>query len=486
MNYKNYFIFLIYFFLIYSCIKEIDITKFSDQYGDFEQELRIEALILPADSTAIIRIDKTIAIDNETLFNCQDDNGNWTGSSCVCDETNVNNQCPKDENDCAAIGGLWLVTESNPFLDGYCDLSVIEESNCLNQIFNLEWSIIDDVGEDGQLGDPTDEDEDFDTDEPSKGEGNGIPDCGEPNVDDLEEITELSGEIHEQNCNTVQIIYNDNQICNFEYSEYAGVIYEGSSIYQSGFEFADTTSCQLGDIIYDPADLDSLYYNYGAYIPSNCPEDFFSKYENGTYSLYIECDDQTIISNNSETIPYPVVFVDDNSLNMDDVGSCLNNGNIYECLNDNFQVDNLEFIVGAENNLLNYISTETWYQAVQYFDPFYSCFDEPGTNPKWVYLHGHPATAYPPSNLTNHFPPGDSPIIFTNEEVVISSTTEEIGCYQYRMYTFSEGYSNYYFASRLNLKDPVRSNLRNQNSGEVVIGGFGVMSEEAVTFKITN
>ncbi len=478
------------FFLFYSCIKELDITDFSDQYGDFDQELRIEALILPADSTAIIRIDKTIAIDNQTLFNCDDDGGNrWIGSACTCIEKDTNDQCPEDADECISIGGNWILTPEIA-QEGYCDLigdgiePLIDESTCISQIYNLEWSIIDDVGEDGELGDPTDEDGDFDTEEPSKGEGNGYPDCGEPNVDDLEEITELSGEIHEQNCSTVQIIYNDNQICNFEYSKSAGVIYEGSSIYQSGFEFADTTSCQIGDIIYDPSDLDSLYYNYGAYIPSNCPEDFFSKYENGTYSLYIECDDQKIISNNAETIPYPVVFVDDNNLSMDGVGSCLDNGNIYECLNDNFQVDNLEFIVGAENNLLNYISTETWYQAVQYFDPFYSCFDEAETNPEWVYLHGHPATAYPPSNATNHFPPGDSPIIFTNEEVVVSSTTEEIGCYQYRMYTFSEGYSNYYFASRLDLKDPVRSNLRDQDSDEVIIGGFGVMSEEKITFKV--
>ena len=51
--------------------------------------------------------------------------------------------------------------------------------------------------------------------------------------------------------------------------------------------------------------------------------------------------------------------------------------------------------------------------------------------------------------------------------------------------TFSKGYYNYYFASRLDLEDPVRSNLRD-DSGEVVIGGFGTMSGETVTFKVTN
>jgi len=482
LSYKNHFIFLTYFFLVYSCIKEIDVMEFSDQYSDFEQELKVEALILPSGNTAIIRIDKTIAIDNETLFNCQDDNGDWVGSACTCTEKNINDQCPKYQNECILIGGNWIITPDIEQLEGYCNLEQIDEFSCTSPIYNLEWSIIDDLGEDGELGDPTDEDGDSNTDEPSQGEGNGVPDCGEPNVDDLEEITELSGEIHEQNCSIVQIIYNDNQICNFEYSASAGTIYQG----ESEFQFADTTSCQVGDILYDVDDLDDLYYNYGAYIPDeDCPNDFFSHYENGTYSLYIECNDETIISNSSETIPYPVVFVNQNDLNMDGVGSCLNNENIYECLNDNFQVDNLEFNVDAENNVLNYVSTETWYQAVQYYDPFKRCFNSSGQNPNWVYLHGHFATAYPPSESTNHFPEGDSPIIFTNQEQVVS-TTAEIGCYQYRIYTFSEGYSNYYFGSNLDLKDPIRSNLRDQNSGEVVIGGFGVMSEEAVTFKITN
>ena len=121
LSYKNYFSLLICLVLFYSCIKEIDITEFSDQYGDFEQELRVEALILPADSTAIIRIDKTISIDNETLFNCEDDNGNWVASGCVCEQ----NTCPENVNDCDAVGGLWLITESNPFLDGYCNLNGI-------------------------------------------------------------------------------------------------------------------------------------------------------------------------------------------------------------------------------------------------------------------------------------------------------------------------------------------------------------------------
>ena len=52
---------------IYSCTKELDITEFTSEFGGFQQEYRIEALMLPQDDTAIIRIDKTIAIDDENL-----------------------------------------------------------------------------------------------------------------------------------------------------------------------------------------------------------------------------------------------------------------------------------------------------------------------------------------------------------------------------------------------------------------------------------
>ena len=182
--------------------------------------------MLPQDDTAIIRIDKTIAIDDENLFNCEDDNNNWVASGCICgnsDEETEDLFCPLTVEDCGVVGGLWTVTESNPFIDGYCDISLILESNCTSQSFDLYWSIIDDVGEDGVIGDPNDEDGDENINEPSIGEGNGLPDCGEPNVDDLEEITE-SGLIHEDACNVVQIIYNENEACDFIYSPSAGTV----------------------------------------------------------------------------------------------------------------------------------------------------------------------------------------------------------------------------------------------------------------------
>ena len=479
MNYKN--LLLIFLLLtLYSCTKELDITDFTSEYGSFQQEYRVEALMLPQDDTAIIRIDKTIAIDDENLFNCEDDNNNWVPSGCICGDINKEETddliCPLTIEDCAFVGGLWAITESNPFSDGYCDISLILESNCTSELFDLYWSIIDDVGGDGAIGDPGDEDGDGNFDEPSIGEGNDLPDCGEPNVDDLEEITE-GGFIHEDACSSVQIIYNDNEVCDFIYSQSAGTVYEGTGL----FDFSDGSGCQEGDILFDGSELNELYYDYGAWVPNNCSDNFFTHYMDGSYSLNIECEDKTIVSKEPEAIPYPVIFVDENSLIQEAVGACVETVNQYECLNE-LQVDNLVFELGQENQL-DYVSTSIWYQAVQYFDPYYSCFLEGEAN--WTYYHGHPNVAYPPSDQTNHFPPGNNPIIFTNNEIVVSNTQEDIGCYQYRMFTFSESYSNYYF-SQLDLKDPVRSNLREgeNGSGEVVIGAFGAMSGETITFKI--
>ena len=62
MNYKYLFL-LLSTIIFHSCIEEIDITEFTSEFGEFEQEYRIEALMLPDDKTAIIRIDKTISID---------------------------------------------------------------------------------------------------------------------------------------------------------------------------------------------------------------------------------------------------------------------------------------------------------------------------------------------------------------------------------------------------------------------------------------
>lgn len=496
-----------------SCIEEIDITEFTNQYDVFEPELRVEALMLPQDNTAIIRIDKTIAIDDASLFDCIDDNNNWVGSECVCNGVNVD-ESGKDEyydcefeiniSDCAEIGGLWL-ENPNPFLDGLCDLSYVEKESCNNYTYvdnRIEWMIKDDVGSDGLLsydsnGDGDYDDfEDFPPDEDGT-EGNGIPDCGEPNVDDLEEITE-SGNVHmgTNDCEIVKITYNDNIECKFAYSENAGTIFESSGL----LDFSDGTGCQGGEVIDSIEELNELYYSYGAWVPidndDDCPADFFSQYENGAYNLYIKCGDEIITNNNPESIPHPIVFIDEIDATEENIGACVNESNIYECLT-NYEIDATTFSINTDDFNSNYIlwvSTSTWYQAVQYFDPYYSCFPWGATYPSWTYYHGHPVAALPPGDETNHFPSGNSPIIYTSGEVVVSSTDADVGCYQYKISTFSDGYESYYFYSQLDLKDPVRSNLRKgkfengqiikDENGDVVIGAFGAMSGNTISIDV--
>ena len=71
---KTYKILLIIIGLLsnYSCEKELSITEFSDDFSNYEPELRIEALILPTENTAIVRVDKSYTLMDTTLYDCID------------------------------------------------------------------------------------------------------------------------------------------------------------------------------------------------------------------------------------------------------------------------------------------------------------------------------------------------------------------------------------------------------------------------------
>ena len=77
---------LIILFFFISCQKELSITEFSDDFSNYESELRIEALILPTQNTAIVRIDKSYTLMDNTLYDCVDNdyslNGEITLDSC--------------------------------------------------------------------------------------------------------------------------------------------------------------------------------------------------------------------------------------------------------------------------------------------------------------------------------------------------------------------------------------------------------------------
>ncbi len=100
---------LLVFFILLGCRQELDIADFSDDFSYYEPELRIEALILPHDSTAIVRIDKSFLINDTELYDCRDnDFGYISEDSC---HTIDGAFWHGDENDMAADCGDW-----NPFI----------------------------------------------------------------------------------------------------------------------------------------------------------------------------------------------------------------------------------------------------------------------------------------------------------------------------------------------------------------------------------
>ncbi|MBT6871595.1 MAG: hypothetical protein HOA66_09100, partial [Candidatus Marinimicrobia bacterium] len=60
-----------------SCEKELLITEFSEDFSNYEPELRIEALILPTEKTAIVRVDRSVLITDTSLYDCIDNDGDW-------------------------------------------------------------------------------------------------------------------------------------------------------------------------------------------------------------------------------------------------------------------------------------------------------------------------------------------------------------------------------------------------------------------------
>ena len=65
---------LLVFFILLGCRQELDIADFSDDFSYYEPELRIEALILPHDSTAIVRIDRSFLLSDTVPYACVDNN----------------------------------------------------------------------------------------------------------------------------------------------------------------------------------------------------------------------------------------------------------------------------------------------------------------------------------------------------------------------------------------------------------------------------
>ena len=82
--------------LLFSCEKTLDIGGFSDEFGNYQSELKIEGLLKPdKPEESIIRIIKSVVITDNQLYNnidddgdgyveCTIDSGGWDGDLSVC------------------------------------------------------------------------------------------------------------------------------------------------------------------------------------------------------------------------------------------------------------------------------------------------------------------------------------------------------------------------------------------------------------------
>ena len=483
---------------IYSCQKELSITEFSDDFSNYEPELKIEALILPTENTAIVRVDKSVLITDISLYDCIDNDFSTNGEITL--------------DSCIAVNGFWHGT-ANSML-GHCG----------------DWNpLIHDVGIDGEIGDPADDDDDCDScsatntqcqencrDEDSIGENNGVPDCNEPNVDNY---NELLPNIHENGCIISMTKINSDlseEICEFIFDPLAGEF----------FDTQYTGSDKRGPLV------DDFYtVNYGAYVPNeNCSATMWAN-EDGSadteseYSFNADCSAAgfgNIASKEPITVSDPVVFLDtiinspnENPDTQNEISQYLNNLGInnctnYTCLNNYKLLMDNEFVYfprysQSESSYILWgtISPNVYFQTTQYM------YDFTMVN---KYFHGHLSVGTNMLNIVNDvclmgepiltdFYDGygngewdDSAEIFADENgngeydagEFFIDTPDGIGdidTYYYEISTFSESYKNYYYYYQLLPNDPERSNLRDENMNPVM-GAFGSISTNKINFKI--
>ncbi len=119
------------------CDQEMLLTDFTDYDFDYEPEIRIEALLnMEYPLETVVRIDYSMSVNDTTIFNGRDDDGDWIG---------------------------------------YYDVNG-------NGQWDLDEPLNDDLGGDGM---PSTE---FEMLNPDDGEGDGLPTNGEPHIDELDEI----------------------------------------------------------------------------------------------------------------------------------------------------------------------------------------------------------------------------------------------------------------------------------------------------------
>ena len=497
--------------LLFGCKKELSITDFTNDYNFYNSEIRIEALILPSDNTAIIRIDRSTRLDEglneEGYYNCEDDDNDWNYYYCAPRDTSYEMKKPCD-TDCSEDCILHFYacdSDSTTFIDKVSCKEYCSEGKC----------ITNDVGEDGveayDANGDGDYNDKFEGDiAPDIGEGDEQPSCNEPFVDEFDEI--LPG-IHIEGCQV--FIIQETDSCHFVFHEDGGSFFE---------------NVKFGDDFFN-----SELISYGVWLPDleNCNVPF-NRFEK-EYSLSCDCSSVEGFESfgkitASDTLQRPVVFFHEKQL--DNLLLCTEfdeNESIFDCMQtfgisdtafaelsyvdynnidctriqwhasnqgvtvgdncENADAQMVEELIltyledslntdfdNLDNPIIRYASLResNTFQAVEYI--FNPSADE------WIYFHSHPDL------VTNQEYMIDDKINYWSQTIIPEKYRDEnytvlADSFKYDIFTFSKGYENYYFFDQLDLKDPVRTNLRDEK-GKTVMGAFGAMARNTINYKV--
>jgi hypothetical protein len=492
--------------LLFGCKKELSITDFTNDYNFYNSEIRIEALILPSDNTAIIRIDRSTRLDEglneEGYYNCEDDDNDWNYYYCTERDTSyeMKSQCTSDCNDECILHFYSCDSDSTTFVDRLLCVEYCTEGKCITDDVGNDGKAFDDIGFGGEaIGVDLD-----------GSEGDGNPDCGEPNVDEFDEF--LPG-IHIEGCQV--FITQETDSCHFVFHE------DGGNFFQN---------VKFGDDFFN-----SELVSYGAWLPDleNCNVPF-NRFEK-EYSLSCDCSSIEGFESfgkitASDTLQRPVVFFHEKQL--DNLLLCTEfdeNESIFDCMQafgisdssfaelsyvdynnidcariqwhainqgvsvgencENADAQLVEELIltylldslntdfdNLDNPIIRYASLResNTFQAVEYI--FNQSADE------WIYFHSHPDIvtnqAYMIDDKINYWSQTIIPEKYRDESYTVLADS-----FKYDIFTFSKGYENYYFYDQLDLKDPVRTNLRDEN-GKTIMGAFGAMARNTIKFKV--
>jgi hypothetical protein len=361
---------------IAGCEKDLSLNEFENDFGYYTPELRVEAIL---DATnpekSIVRLDRSITIDDTTVYNGCDDDGDW------CTFSDLNNN------------GQW------------------DSGEPLN----------DDVGRDGIPANeylPRD-----------KGEGNGRPDPGEPHVDEYDEIIPP---LHDS---TATIILSNIQTDSPYYGQTIEFIWNShADSFQTVREQQENSE--------EVTIIETV--SYGGY----CPLGNTIFHSNCEYEININSQAfGLIITGSTSTIP-AVYF--------------LTNFPLFPAT---MVGDTMVFAYSAGG--------QVFWESDPRCAVYYIKLEQVERLDSLILLYDHP-----------NYPLEDLKAYNQGRPVGVEPITADIvpGLYLLTVSTLDENYGRYYY-SNLPLKDPEKSNLRDQY-GKPVMGVIGSKASNSIFIRI--